>query len=165
MRPLVIAVAAILFAFPALAQRPKPAPGRSPTQGFGIPPIFEKLQRMSPKERNEALGKLPPDRARAVQDRLKGFQQMSPEERERLAEQYEWFSNLPPEKQKAMRDAFRRYSDLPAARQDKVREEFRSMRELSESDRRERMESEEFRSRFNKDDRELLEEMTRSVPE
>jgi hypothetical protein len=167
--PLSVALIAAA-AFPACAQSRRGAiitlqiPGSS-----GVPKRdrtdLERLERMSPAQRQQLFRQLPPDRARSLQDRLDRLDQMPPGQREHLNEQYEWFQQLPPDKQNAMRKVFRRYSDLSSERRGAVGKEFRSLRELKEDDRRKRMDSEDFRSEFNKDERKLLEDMTAAVPE
>ncbi len=126
---------------------------------------LDRLERMSPAQRQQLFQRLPRDRARSLQDRLDRLEQMPPQQREQLNEQYEWFQQLPPDKQNAMRKVFRRFNDLPADRRDAVRKEFGSLRDMKQKERRERMESEDFRSDFNKEERKLLEDMSGAVPE
>lgn len=129
------------------------------------PPALQRLQQMSPDERQKMLDRLPPERARRLQDRLDAYDQMTPGERQRLNRQYDWFSRLPPEKQENLRKAFQRYTKLPPQRQEAVRQEFNAMCGMTASERSERTRSEAFRSRYSKEERRVIEEMSGAVAE
>ncbi len=129
------------------------------------PALLDGIERLSPSQRQKMMDRLPPDRAKKLQDQLDRYEQMPPDQREKLREQYDWFLQLPPEKQDAMRKVYRQYSDLPADRREAVRDEFRDLRDLSAPERKSRLKGGELKSRFNKDERKLIEDMAGSVPD
>jgi hypothetical protein len=153
--------AAVLFCSAAAGQGRRGAPHPAPAHG---PKAIDGLEELSPQQRQKIIDSLPPDRARKAQDRLDQLNRLTPEERARLKEQYGWFQQLPPERQEAMRKAFRKYSALAPERQDAVRQEFRRLQDLPTDARRDQVASQDFRSRFSKDERKLIQELAGAVP-
>lgn len=140
--------------------RPKtPKAPRNPATADLHPQQIERFAHMTPQEQQRVLENLPPDRRKKVQEQLQKYNQLSPEQKQQVREQYQMFQQLPPERQDAMRKAYRKFLDLPADRQQDVREEFQQLRGLSPEDRAARMNSPEFRTRFNKREQKVLEEM------
>ncbi len=110
------------------------------------------------------LNRLPPERAKRIQERFDEYEKLPPGERGRLQQQYGQFKQLPAARQEAIRKVFERYNALPQERQQAVRQEFNSLRGGSDDSRRERLNSPEFRNRFNADERKLIEQMATTVP-
>lgn len=130
--------------------RPKPRPpGRT---------VLDRLERMSPEQRDRVLSNLPPERRKRVEEQLEQFHQLPPAERERLRDRLQRFRQLPPERQAAARKLFGRFGELPQDRRPLVAEEFRSLRQMEEADRRARVNSDEFRSRFSPAEQQLLQD-------
>ena len=155
-----VTVPAILL----LSEAASGQPGRPGARG-GPPPtngMIERLNRMTPEQRERALGPLPADRREKVERRLERFNSLSPEEKQRLREEYQAFQSLPPEKQDAIRRSFRQFNDLPDDRRRPVRRELMYLRRLNEDERTARFESEAFRSRFNETERQLLQDLADS---
>ena len=51
--------------------------------------MLDRLERMSPEERQRALEKLPPERRQRIEERLRRYESLTPEERERIRRQFE----------------------------------------------------------------------------
>ena len=150
-----ILVLALLAGLPLGAQ-PRRVPGPlHPRVSRGGNP-FERLNKMTPEQRQRMLDRLPPDRRAKAQERLDRFERMSPEERERLAGQYETFQRLTPQQQEVYRRAFRRFSSMPEDRQKAIRAEYDRLKQLSADERKSRFESDEFRKSFNKQEQMFL---------
>lgn len=130
----------------------------------GGPKTLDSLERMSPQQRQKLLEGLPPDRARSLQERLDRYDRLPPDQRQRLKDQYDRFSQLPPERQAAMRKVFERFNRLSQDRQDAVRQEFNGFHGLSDDEKRARMRSAEFRSRYSRDEQKLIDEMSSAAP-
>ncbi len=126
---------------------------------------LDRLERMSPQQRQHMLQSLPPGRARKLRERFDGYEQLTPEQRAHLRQQYDQFRQLPPARQDAIRGIFDRFHGLPEDRQTVVREEFGALQSLRGDSRRERFGSPAFRSRFNPDEQKLIEEMSDTVPQ
>ncbi len=137
---------------------------RRPAAARPMPPAFERLSKMSPEQRQRVLEKLPPERKKQVEQRLEQYNKLSPEERERLREQYDVFRSLPPERQDAARRAFHRFNNLPDDRRPVVRQEFQKLRALPDDERRARMNSDEFRNKYSRNEQQLLADMTELLP-
>ena len=139
------------------AQRPLRPPLRPPPPGLAM---IDRLDRMSPEERERALSKLPPERRKRVEERLAQFDSLPPAERERLRNRLEMFAQLPPERQAGARRLFARFNLLPQERRQLLLEEFRRLRTLDEAARRARIDSDESRSRFTLAEQQLLEDFS-----
>ncbi len=125
--------------------------------------MLDRLNRMTPEQRERFLGSLTPERRNRIERQLERYRQLSPEERERLRNRYQRFRQLPPERQDEVRRLFRRFSDVPPARRPGIRREFMRLRGMSDSTRRSRIESEEFRRRYSLEERRLIEDLAGSL--
>ncbi len=66
------------------------------------------------------------------------------------------FNQLPPEKQNQTRRLFRQFGELPQERQEPVLKEFENLRVLPEAERRARINSDEFRNKYNSHEQRIL---------
>jgi hypothetical protein len=121
---------------------------------------LDRLERMSPEQRQKALDRLPPERRQRVEQGLERYRAMNPENRERLRN----FERMPVEQRDAMRQSFRRMQDLPPGRRGMVRKELQQMRGLSDSERETRMQSESFRKRFDANEQGLIKDTVANLP-
>ena len=139
-------------------------PRRPGVRGGPPPPngMIERLSRMTPEQRERALGRLPADRREKVERRLERFNALTPDEKQRLREDYQAFQKLPPEKQDAIRRSFRQFNDLPEDRRRPVRRELMYLRRLNADELAARFASDVFRSRFNETERQLLQDLAAS---
>jgi hypothetical protein len=167
--------AMLVFALAAAGQRgpgrggPGGRPGPLGRPGAGRPlgpPInaIDQWNSMSPKQRERALQKLPPERQKRIREQIDRFNSLPPEERERLRARYQRFSALPPETQDNMRREMRKFRDLPPERRSALGREMRRLREMPEADRQARVDSEEFRSRYSPEEREMLQDLSENLP-
>lgn len=130
----------------------------------GQTPI-DQFQRMSPEERQKVLAQLPPDRAEKLRKQLKEYSQLTPEQQAVAKEQLEMFRQLPPERQEAMRKTFNKFSQQPPDRQEAIRQELNQLRGMTEADRQARLASPEVKRRFNKNERQMIGNMSGILPE
>jgi hypothetical protein len=153
-----IRVMAVLLLAECLCAQP-PRPPRSNQN------VVDRLSRMPEAQRERVLAKLPPDRKARIEKRLERYNRLSQAEKDRLRAQAELFHSLPPEKQEAVRTNFRSFRNLPDDRRGPVREELRQLRGMSEEERKARMDTEEFRSKYSADERHILENLSTLVPQ
>ncbi|MBI3282067.1 MAG: DUF3106 domain-containing protein [Acidobacteria bacterium] len=153
---LTISALAGLLAAPAWAQ-----PRRAPAPGLRA---FERLRKMPPAQRQRVLEKLPPERRARLEAELENFNRMPAEQRQKLRKQYEEFRQLPPDQQDAARRLFRRFNTLPENRRPVVREEFLRFRTLTPEERRARINSDEFRNKYTRQEQQLLENLAKTMP-
>jgi len=136
---------------------PKAAAGSgAPGSGKNKRTIVDKWNRMSPEERQKALAKLPPDRRQKIEEALNQYKNLTPEQRRQLRSRYEMFNQLPPEKQNQARGLFRQFGQMPPGRQNLLRSEFENLRSMPETDRRARLNSDEFRNKYSSDEQRFL---------
>ena len=130
----------------------------------GNPNVFERLNRMNPQQRERALSKLPPERREKIENGLKRYNSLPEQDRDQLRHRFENFKQLPPEQQDALRRNFRQFTALPDDRRVLVRQELNQLQSMTPDQREQRMQSEEFRSRFDGRERKLLDNFTRLMP-
>ena len=134
---------------------------------MGPPPpgavMIERLNRMTPEQRQRFLDRLPPQRRERVERRLENFNSLSADAKAKLREQYQEFQKLPTERQNAIRRSFRQLNALSEDRKPVVRRELMRLRRMTPEGRTEAMETERFRSRFNESERQLLFDLSSSM--
>ncbi len=155
------AVLVLAVLAPAQPRKGMPGPGR---RQLAPHIMLDRLSEMSPEQRQRALERLPAPRRRMVEQRLERYNRMPPEERERLKDQYDIFQQLTPENRDAVRRMFRRFSRFPDERRAAMRMELNELRQLDEQERRARIETDDFRSRFSRPEQRLLENLSRILP-
>jgi hypothetical protein len=121
---------------------------------------LDRLEQMSPEERQKALDRLPPERRQRVEEGLERYRAMNPENRERLRN----FERMPEEQRDAIRQSFRRMQDLPLGRRAMVRRELQQLRGMSDAERETRMQSESFRRRFDANEQGLIRDTVANMP-
>ncbi|MEO7144392.1 MAG: DUF3106 domain-containing protein, partial [Bryobacteraceae bacterium] len=95
---------------------------------------------------------------------LQQFSKLSPQERQRLRKQLEMFRQLPPERQNAVRKLWSNFQTFPPDRQQVVQKEYKKLSSMPEAKRAQQMNSEEFRNKYNPDERDFLSQMTGTPP-
>ncbi|MEK7407779.1 MAG: DUF3106 domain-containing protein [Acidobacteriota bacterium] len=157
---LVVAGGAVVC--PSLAQsRRAVAPPRPPAAKVFGPRagrVLDRLNRMTPEERRRTLQNLPPDRRQRVEEQLERYNRLPAQEQQRLRLQLDRFRDWPPEQQEAVRRLFRRFNAFPEDRRALLKEEFRALNDLEPADRRARINSDEFRSRYTLAEQQFLQD-------
>ena len=125
---------------------------------------FEKLRAMPPERRGEALAKLPPKRREELEKKLGEYDKMTPAQRKAVHESLARFDGLPPARKQQIRRVYNRFNNLPEDRKPVVREEFQRMQSLTADARRARMNSDEFRNKYNAQERALVAELSEALP-
>jgi hypothetical protein len=127
----------------------KPAPAGKPNGG-GKPGAagrgpqvnsaqeLDRFSKMSPKEREKELSKLPPQRRAAFEQHLERYERLAPEERARIRQNVEAMESLPKDRQNAVRQEIQRLQALPFAQRKRI------------------LSSEEFKQKFSPDEQRLV---------
>lgn len=118
--------------------------------------LFERLQRMTPEQRERMLGRLPPEKREMILDYLKKYEQLQPSERSLLRQQYQRFQELPPERQQQVREFFDEMKQLPPEKRRQLMRAASFLSHAPPEKRREVLNSPRFRSRFNTREQQLL---------
>lgn len=119
---------------------------------------------MSPEDQRKQLDRLPPAQRARLRQRLERFNQLPPEQQRTLSNLYNRLHQLPPERQESVRKAINKFSQQSPDRQQVIRDELRGMATLPEKERRERLTSHEFRSRFSHKEQEIVRDMSELLP-
>jgi hypothetical protein len=130
-----------LPAKPAAAGKPggggKPgAAGRGPQ--VNAAQELDRFSKMSPKEREKELSKLPPQRRAAFAQRLEHYQKLTPEQQANVRQRVEEMESLPKDRQNAVRQEIQRLQALPFEQRKKI------------------LGGEEFKQRFSPDEQRLV---------
>ena len=124
---------------------------------------IDRWNQMTPSERQNALQKLTPERQKQIEERLKQYNSLPKEERDRLRERYDQFSHLTPVKQDLVRRQMKRFAEVPTERRRILSRELVRLRKASDEDRRSRINSEEFRSRYTLQEQQMLQDLSENL--
>ena len=142
-----------------------PNAGRGPGQGGAPgPQLVDRLAKMKPEAREQALANLPPERRDAVMRRLDAFEAMPPGARDQARLQVERLRSLPPMRQNQVRRSLRQLQTLPDDRKAEVGTELERLRAMPQEERLERMKSDDFASRYSKPERQMVENLSEILP-
>ncbi len=128
------------------------------------PTILDRLEQMTPAQRQRLLEKLPPERRKRLEARLRAYESLPPAERERLRRQFDTFRALTPEQKQNARRLFRRFMELPPGRRQVLRQEARRLGQMPWPRRQARMSSPDFESRYTPEERRILRALAALTP-
>ncbi len=86
---------------------------------------------------------------------------MTPEQRERLVRASQ---RMTPEQRRAVTDGLATMNKLPVERKGPVRRELNSLRGMTPEERVSRLEGDEFKAKFNAEERQLLGDLAKAIP-
>jgi hypothetical protein len=157
-------LAGFFTAAPAMGQ--KQGGGDNPQTGANAgDPALERFSRMTPEQRQKALEKLPPERRQEILRKFQDFQTLPLTDKRRVAEQLERLRSLPPRQQNQVRRALRQLQALPDDRRILVHKEMEHLSVMAETDRRARMNSEEFRNLYSPAEQQMMVNLATLLPE
>ena len=154
---------------------PRPKPAQAPRAASGIPkagggrilnpgnPVL-RMMAMPPERREQMLERLPPQQQVRLRQALDNFDKLPPAERSRQLGILNMYANLPPEKQASLTRQIQLFNHLPDDRIAVVRPELVKLHRMSESERSDRIASEEFRSKFTPAEQQMLAEVSPYFP-
>jgi Protein of unknown function (DUF3106) len=118
---------------------------------------IDRWNQMSPEERERALSKLPPEKAKQIRERIQRYNALPPQEKLALGERYRRFEELPPEQQENVRQCLKDIRQMRVERRAMVGAEIRQLWAMPEDHRRARLNSDDLRSRFTPRERQIIE--------
>jgi hypothetical protein len=152
-----LGLAASLLGQRTMGHLPPKAPASGPpAAGKNRRTIIDRWNRMSPEEQQKALAKLPPDRRQKFEQQLNQYKNLTPEQRRDMRSRLQMFNQLPPEKQNQARRVWGQFGKLPQDRQPLLRNEFENLRAMPEAERSARINSDEFRNKYNANEQSVL---------
>ena len=119
---------------------------------------------MPPERREQLLERLPPQQQVRLRQALENFDKLPPAERSRQLGILNMYANLPPEKQATLTRQIQLFNHLPDDRILVLRPELVNLHRMSESERSDRIASEEFKSKFTPAERQMLAEISPHFP-
>jgi hypothetical protein len=159
----------------AASAHPNAPPKSALKQGNGIPkagagrilnpgnPVLRMIA-MPPERREQMLERLPLQQQVRLRQALENFDKLPPAQRSRQLGILNMYANLPPEKQAALTKQIQLFNHLPDDRIAVLRPELMRLHRMSESERNDRIASEELRGRFTPDERQMLAEISPYFP-
>ncbi|MDP9168994.1 MAG: DUF3106 domain-containing protein [Acidobacteriota bacterium] len=139
-------------------------PGRAEARP-GQAQVVDKLLKMSPSERENALSSLPPARRQNIEKRLGEIQKLPPAQQNRLLYRAEILNSMPPQKANQIRRSARQFQELPEERKPVLNQEMRRLMTMPDEERRERMNSEEFRNRYSANEQQMMQNLMEIRPQ
>jgi len=159
----------ILSSFGASAQGRRggmsPGPGGAAGPGGQMPAIIERLERMTPEQRQAFLDSLPPGRRARVEQRLREWEQLTPEQRARLVREFRRFRDLTPAQQQLARQCFVRLRAVPMPRRRMLGRQIMLLRAMTPEERRAWLDGAYFKDHFNPDEQEIIKGLMDVGPE
>jgi len=155
--------------------RPNAPPKSALKQGNGMPkagggrilnpgnPVL-RMMAMPPERREQMLERLPPQQQARLRQALENFDRLTPAERSRQLGILNMYANLPSEKQEALTRQIQLFNHLPDDRIAMVRPELLKLHRMPESERSDRIASEEFKNRFTPAEQRMLAEISPYFP-
>ena len=119
-----------------------------------------RLYRASPEERERALEKLPPKMQEQFRNQLKRFDSLTPAQQQLQLKWVERYSALPSEQQTAFRQQLQALQKLPPERKQPIATALRRLEGMPDAQRRQVLESDEFKSRFSDDERKMISDLS-----
>ena len=166
MRALLLILVMFLFLAPARAQgivkgspQPKGRPGRQAAKQTKQPqipkvipnPEIERLRKMTPEERDQALANVSPERRQQIE--------------RRLAQLDEQLDRLTDQQRQEFDQRVGVFQTLRPARRQAVRQELQYLRSLRPLDRRAELTSDDFAQKFSSEEQKLIREVISGQPQ
>jgi hypothetical protein len=161
-KPLLLAVFALAAGFtPAAAEkarapRPAPQPGQQ---------VLQRLSQMNPRQREQFLANLPPQRRQQILRKLDEVQKLPPGSIRKVQPWLERLRTLPLEKQQEVRLSLRELNALPLERKIQVRREMAALSSLPPEKRQARLDTDDLRSRYSPQEQEIMGHLSALLPE
>jgi len=142
---------------PKPARIAPPAPGQQHAAKGVAAPAVQRLASLTPEERKKALQKLPVERRKILEERLRQYDKLTAAQKDKI-------HGLSPQQQAHLRRLYARFNNFPPERQGVLRAETQRMQGMPDAERRARMNSDEFRNRYNQREQALLSELAKASP-
>jgi DNA-directed RNA polymerase subunit F len=121
-------------------------------------------QQMKALENDPNFKKLPPERQEKLRQRLSQFNNLPPEQREKIVKRMRKFENLSPAQRQQARDLAQRYRQVPPERRQRMRQAMRDLAQMSPEDRNKALDSDQYRTDFSENEREIMRGMAEIRP-
>ncbi len=150
---------------PAQVKAPQAQRGTAVSEASRQSEQLQKLLEMKPEDRDKFLQGLPPQRRQNIEKRLGEIEKMAPARRTRVLTRLEMLNSLPLQKQQQVRRSMRQLQELPEERKGLILRELQQMAPMTDEQRREHMNSEEFRNRYSVTEQQMMSNLSEVTPE
>ena len=137
---------------PARAQNNNPRPGKWLREHMNQSPQEQQRELQNDPE----FKQLNPQQQQHLQQRLNQFNSLPPERKERMLNRMQRIESLPQDKQNLLRDSLQQFRQLPDDRRRQVRHAWNSLSAMPPDQREQEMNSPQFKSTFNDQERSTL---------
>jgi hypothetical protein len=160
----------------ATSERGVPRPGRGPerlvmprpdNRARPLPNPLNPGQRflqMTPQEQEIFIEQANPALQQRLREALDRYNHLPERARQRIFRQFQLLNALPPEKQALLHRQINRFNAQPEDRRATMAEELLKLRAMSPQDRADRLSSDDFKSRFTADERQILGDLSENLP-
>jgi hypothetical protein len=152
------------------AARPAAPPAKAPNK---IPParpvgaplinpsnVVTRLYKASPEERDRALEKLPPKMQEQFRSQLKRFDSLTPPQQQLQLKWVDRYSALPRQQQESFKLQWQALAKMTPEQRRPITTALRRLEGLPDAQRRQLLESEDFKSRFSADERKMISDLS-----
>lgn len=133
-------------------QGPGPHAGDWLRRNMNTPPS----QQQQELEKSDDFKKLNPTQQQQLLRRLNRFNSMSPDQKTRVLNRMEWLEHLPPDQKQKADALHQQFRQMTPERRQAVRRAMFGMRDMSTEERQKNIDSQEMKSNFSEQERNLM---------
>lgn len=117
---------------------------------------LDRLLKMTPEQRDKALQNLPPAQRQRLNNQLNAVGKWPAAWQNHALARLERLRSLPPQRQNQVRQSLNQFQQAPEDRQEQMAQELRKLAPLQDDQRRELMNTEEFRNRYSPREQQII---------
>jgi hypothetical protein len=150
-------------------RNPQPKnPSQRPLNANNPSTVLDRWNAMTPAQREKALANLPPERQKAIRERVQRFNQqfnqLPKAEQQMLRAKMERFNRLSPREQQTIRRDIRAFNQLPPDRRQALHKELDKVHKMPDDQRDSYLASDELRNRYSPDEQQMLRSLAKILP-
>lgn len=117
-------------------------------------------QRLKELEKDPTYQRLSPQRQERLRNQLQNFDNLPQQRQQQILNRMDVFEHLPADQQQRARTLFQQFRDLPQDRRQELNRGFRDLRDLSPEERQKALDSDDYKSRFSDQERDIMRGMS-----
>ena len=115
-------------------------------------------------ENDPGFKRLAPQRQAELKERLRKFNSLPPQQREKALQRMQYWEKLTKEQREQVRDANQQLEKLPSERKVMVHRALRHLRQMSQNERQQEFQSDQFKSTFSDQEQAILRNLAEINP-
>jgi Protein of unknown function (DUF3106) len=125
----------------------------------------QRFLHMTPEEQERFMEKANPQQQERLRQAIENYKRLPQPVKELLFRQYQVLNALPPAQQVLITRQIAAFNNkLPEDRRGVVKAEFLRLRQMAEADRTARLASDEFKSKYTPEERQILKDLSENIP-